>query len=51
MIEKIIFSSDTFIEDNSFSTGHQAVNVYSVPDKKYEIRTEDTAVYIQIHKK
>ena len=26
-LEKLIFSSSTYLEDNSFSTGHQNVNV------------------------
>lgn len=48
-IEDWICNNPRFIEENSFSTGHQAVNVYGVPEKRYEIRTEDTAVDIQIH--
>lgn len=38
------------MEENSFSTGHQSVNVYGLPEKCYEIRSEDTAVDIQIHR-
>ena len=37
------------MEDNSFSTGHQSVNVYGLPEKQYEIRSEEAAVDIQIH--
>jgi hypothetical protein len=47
-IEKIMFGSETYIYDNSFATTHQSVNVYSKPDKKYEIRCEDIALDIQI---
>ena len=36
--------------NNTFSTGHQSVNVYGLPEKYYEVRTEDNAVDIQIHK-
>ncbi len=50
-IEKEMFGSSSFIEDNAFTTTHQNVNVYSMPEKKYEIRTEDTAVDIQLRKK
>lgn len=48
--EKSIFGDDMFIEKNAFSTGHQTVNVYGVPDARYEVRSEDTAVDVQIHK-
>lgn len=48
-LEKIIFDSETYLEDNSFSTSHQLVNVYSQPEKKYEIRSESNAVDLQIH--
>ena len=48
--EKAIFGDDRFIEKNAFSTGHQMVNVYGIPDAIYEVRSEDTAVDVQIHK-
>ena len=48
--EKAIFGNEKFIEENSFSTGHQTVNVYGVPEMRYEVRAEDTAVDVQIHK-
>ena len=50
MLELKLFGSETYLEENAFSTGHQNVNVYGLPEKKYEIRSEDTAVDIQIHK-
>jgi len=49
-LEKIIFGSTTYLEDNSFSTGHQSVNVYGLPEKCYEIRSEDTAIDVQVHR-
>ena len=49
LIEKIIFGSSTYLEDNSFSTTHQLVNVYVKPEKRYEVRSEDNAVDVQIH--
>lgn len=49
-IENLMFGSSTYFEDNAFSTGHQSVNVYGLPEKRYEIRSEDTAVDIQIHR-
>jgi hypothetical protein len=48
-IEKLMFGNESYLEDNSFSTGHQLVNVYGKPEKRYEIRSEDNAVDVQIH--
>ena len=48
-IEELIFGSKSYLEDNSFSTSHQLVNVYGKPEKRYEIRSEDNAVDVQIH--
>lgn len=48
-IEQLMFGSVSFLEDNTFSTSHQIVNVYGLPEKKYEIRSEDTAIDVQIH--
>lgn len=47
-IEEIMFDSDTYIYDNSFATSHQPVNVYSKPERKYEIRCEEIAIDVQI---
>lgn len=47
-LEKWMFDSETFLEENTFSTGHQSVNVYSEPEKRYEVRSEDDAIDIQI---
>ncbi|MDY4784097.1 AAA domain-containing protein [Pygmaiobacter massiliensis] len=49
-LEDMMFGSSTYLEDNSFSTGHQSVNVYGLPEKCYEIRSEDAAVDVQIHR-
>lgn len=49
-IEKIMFDNPLYLEKNSFATSHQSVNVYGLPENKYEIRAEDSAVDIQIHK-
>lgn len=50
-IEKIMLGSAEYLEENAFSTSHQSVNVYRLPEQKYEIRSEDSAIDIQIHKK
>ena len=44
-----MFGSTTFIEDNAFSTAHQDVNIYGSVERRYEIRSEDAAVDIQLH--
>ncbi len=49
-LEKWMFNTETYIEDNSFSSGHQSVNVYGDPERRYEVRSEETAIDIQIHK-
>ncbi len=47
-LEKWMFDNENFLEENTFSTGHQSVNVYSEPEKRYEVRSEDDAIDIQI---
>ena len=49
-LEKIMFNNPTYIEDSTFTTSHQDVNVYGLPEKYYEVRSEDTALDVQIHK-
>ncbi len=49
-MEQLMFGDSKYLENNAFSTSHQSVNVYGLPEKRYEVRTEDTAVDLQIHK-
>lgn len=49
-LEQTMFGNAHYLEDNAFSTGHQSVNVYGLPEKCYEVRSEDNAVDVQIHK-
>lgn len=49
-LEKLMFSDPNYLENNTFSTSHQSVNVYGLPEKCYEVRTEDNAVDVQIHR-
>ncbi|WP_186430047.1 ATP-binding protein [Clostridium sp. BSD9I1] len=49
-LEQHIFGNAQYLEENAFSTGHQSVNVYRLPEKCYEIRSEDTAVDVQIYR-
>ena len=48
-LEQIMFGNPNFLEDNSFSTGHQSVNVYGKPEKRYEIRSQGSTLDIQLH--
>lgn len=49
-LEELMFNDSQYLENNAFSTSHQSVNVYGLPEKCYEVRTEDNAVDVQIHK-
>ena len=49
-IEKLMFGKFDYLEENTFTTSHQSVNVYELPEQIYEIRSEDNAIDIQIHK-
>ncbi len=49
-LEQQMFGDSNYLENNVFSTSHQSVNVYGLPEKCYEVRTEDAAVDLQIHK-
>lgn len=48
-IEKIIWDKENYLEENTFSTGHQMVNVYRKPERYYEIRSDESAIDVQIH--
>ncbi len=50
-IEEALFGNKHYIEDNAFSTGHQLVNVYGMPERRYEVRSEDAALDVQVHGK
>lgn len=50
-IEKMIWGETNYLEENTFSTGHQMVNVYRKPERNYEIRSDDSAIDVQIHEK
>ena len=49
-LEQLMFGDSQYLENNAFSTSHQSVNVYGLPEKCYEVRTEESAVDVQIHK-
>ena len=49
-LEQMMVGDSHYLENNSFSTSHQSVNVYGLPERRYEVRAEDNAVDIQIHR-
>ena len=49
-IEQKMFGDFKYLEKNALSTSHQNVNVYGLPEQVYEIRSEESAIDIQIHK-
>lgn len=48
-IEEMIWGNENYLEENTFSTGHQMVNVYRRPERYYEVRSDDSAIDVQIH--
>jgi len=50
-IESIMFNANNYIEQVTFSTTHQNVNVYSEVEKFYEVRYGEDAIDIQIKPK
>ncbi len=50
-IEEMIWGNTNYLEENTFSTGHQMVNVYRKPERYYEVRSDDSAIDVQIHEK
>lgn len=47
-LEEGMLGKRTWLEENSFSTSHQSVNVYTRPEKYYEVRSEDLSIDVQI---
>jgi hypothetical protein len=47
-LEEMILGSKSYLEDNTFSTGHQMVNVYQRAERHYEVRCDESAVDVQI---
>lgn len=43
-LEASVWGDRDYVEKNTFSTGHQNVNVYETPEKRFEVRSEDTAL-------
>ena len=48
-IEERLFGTESYLEENAFATGHQMVNVYGLPERRYEVRSEETALDVQVY--
>ncbi len=48
-IERAMFKKSNYIYENCFITTHQKVNVYSRPEKRYEVRCEENAIDVQVN--
>lgn len=49
IVEEMIWGNQSYLEDNTFSTGHQMVNVYRRPERYFEVRSDESAIDVQIH--
>lgn len=47
-IEEILFNDKNYIENNSYVSGHDNVNVFGLSEMKYFIKANDTAIDIQL---
>lgn len=47
-IEKALFNDEKYIENNSYVSGHDNVNVFGLSEMKYFIKANDTAIDIQL---
>lgn len=47
-IERVLFNDENYIENNSYVSGHDNVNVFGHSEMKYFIKANDTALDIQL---
>lgn len=47
-VEKILFNEENYIENNSYVSGHDNVNVFGLSQMKYFIKANDTAIDFQL---
>ena len=48
IMEEILFNDENYIENNSFVSGHDNINVFGLSEMKYFIKAGDTAIDIQL---
>jgi hypothetical protein len=49
-VEKLLFNEEKHIENNSYTTGHDNVNVFGTSKMEYFIKANDNAIDIQLRK-
>lgn len=47
-VEKALFNDYNYIENNSYVSGHDNVNIFAISEMKYFIKASDTAIDIQL---
>lgn len=47
-VEKILFNDENYIENNSYVSGHDNVNVFGISEMKYFIKANNEAIDIQL---
>lgn len=47
-IERVLFNDENYIENNSYVSGHDNVNVFGLSEMKYFIKANDTAIDLQL---
>ena len=47
-VERALFIEENYIERNSYVSGHDNVNVFGLSEMKYFIKSNDTAIDIQL---
>jgi len=43
-LESSVWGDGDYVEKNTYSTGHQNVNVYETPEKRFEVRSEELSL-------
>jgi DNA polymerase III delta prime subunit len=47
-LEKLLFNDENYIENNSYVSGHESINVFGLSEMKYFIKANDTSIDIQL---
>lgn len=47
-IERVLFNDENYIENNSYVSGHDNVNVFGLSEMKYFIKANDTTIDLQL---
>jgi hypothetical protein len=47
-IERVLFNDENYIENNSYVSGHDNINVFGLSEMKYFIKANDIAIDLQL---